>query len=153
MGPEPLPGVIIVEIGDPPGVLPPAAKLADVVAESRRTNQREIHIQACLPGQDPDVERYVVDSDGVRCRIEGHQLPAQGQEGGDMVALYLPKKSIILTLDPAVCDLFLLQGEQVQKGIKGFSSVVKYQLQQGKIQHLMVGKGLGDFSRFRKESV
>ena len=41
-----------------------------------------------------------------------------------MVALYLPKKTKVLVLDPAVRDSFLLQGDQIQKGIKGFGFVV-----------------------------
>ena len=94
-----------------------------------------------------------MDPHGVRGRIEGHQLPAQGQESGDMVALYLPKKTKVLVLDPAVRDSFLLQGDQIQKGIKGFGFVVKHQLQNSQIQRLTVGKGLGGLVPFRKESV
>lgn len=129
--PEPLPGVVIVEVGDALGLRPPAAELAQVVAEGRCPHQGEVHRQPSLAGQDGGVQGHVVHPDGVGSRVKGHKFPAQGEQGQNMLFLGRLEEALVVCRRGAVVQALRRKGEQVHQGVEGVRPVLEGQIQQG----------------------
>ena len=81
---QPLPGIIIVQIGDALCIRAAAAELADIVAQGGRADERDVDRKPgflrALGGQRGDV----VHADGVRSGVKRQKLPADAQHGHKM---------------------------------------------------------------------
>ena len=77
---EPLPGVVIVQIRDAPGVGPTAAEFTNVMAERGCAHQRQIDRKARLGRQKRRMHGDVVHADGMTGGVERLHLPADAHE-------------------------------------------------------------------------
>ena len=108
-----------MQIGNPPGIPATAAEFSDVVAHGGGTDQGDVHLNSRLLGKAGGVDRHIVDADGVACRGEGHAVPADAQQGGEMVPGHQLPEGRILRPQTAGSQLLLVGPVQVQQGIEG----------------------------------
>ena len=134
---EPLPGIIIVQIGDAPEVLAAAAELADVVPQRRRTHERQIDREARPLRQNRRMQGDIVHADGVRGGVEGRRLHPQAHNGHQMVLPHGLGKQAVLPLHAAAGDGILRQGQKVEAGVKAVRRVLQRGLERGKIAFLV----------------
>ena len=116
---QPLPGEVIVQIGDSPSIPSTAAEFSDIVAQRCGAAQGDIHRDPRLQRLPSHMHRHMVHTDGMRCRVEGHDLPPDAHELDKIIVLHrLPEASGFLG-DAALLQLRLCHGVNVRQGIKG----------------------------------
>lgn len=98
MAAEPLPGVIIVQIGNAAQILAPAAEFSDVMPQRRRADQRQVDRESGLFRENGRVQSDIVDADGMRCGVEGRRFHAEAHDGHKMAFPHGLLKACILRL-------------------------------------------------------
>ena len=133
---EPPVRIVIMQVGDPLGVLAPTAEFADVMGQRGGADQGDVHGHACHLSLADHVQRQGMDSDGMGGGIEGHGLPAQSHERHEAGGCDRPAEPLILVADKAIRQLRLGQRGDVAQGIVGAAAGLRLQkeVQDGEIE-------------------
>ena len=116
---QPLPGEVIVQVGNAAGVRTPAAEFADIMAQRRRADQGDIHRDPRLKGLPGHMHGHMVHADGMGRRIKGHNFPPDAHQLDEIVIFHGFPEAGILLLDPAVNQFFFRGGVNIRQRIKG----------------------------------
>ena len=125
-----------MQIGYPGGVTAPAAEFADVVAQSRRADEGQVHREARLLCKQGRMHRYIVHADGVGGRVEGLQLPSQAQQRHQMSLAHRQPEARVFRRHIAVFLLLRFQGQKICQRVKFLHILRKQSFQHQQIQPL-----------------
>ena len=154
---EPPVRIVIMQVGDPLGVLAPTAEFADVMGQRGGADQGDVHGHARHPGLSGHVQCQGMDPDGMGGGVEGHGLPAQPHERHEAGRCDRPAEPPVFVADQAARELLLGQGGDVAQGIVGAAAGLCLQkvVQDGKVKLRGLGFRLADGAPLRigKEAV
>ena len=153
---EPLPGIVVVQIGDAGGVPAAAAKFSNVMAERGGRHQGHVHRQPCGGGLTGGVQRDVVNADGMRGRVKGLELPPNAHQGDKMALCDRPAETRVFRSHPAGLQFLFRQGGNIGQRIVGTALLLAGEqgFQQGQIKTHRLGlrRGIGWAVRVGKQA-
>ena len=126
---EPLPGIIIVQIGDPAQIRAAAAEFADIVAERRRADERQVDREAGLFRKDRRMQRDIMHADGMRGRVKRRCLHPEAHHGQNVILAHGLPEQAVLRLHAAPGQSLLRQRKQIEIGIKAVCTAGKRRFQ------------------------
>ena len=134
---EPLPGIIIMKVGDARGVLAPAAEFSDVVAEGGGADQRQIDRDSGAACQNGRVQRQIVDADGVRGGVEAPQLARDAQQRQNVALMHGAQEGGIFLFHAALPKRLRRKLQKIGQRVRIACVPRKERLQHGQILRLL----------------
>ena len=133
---EPLPGIVIVQIGHPGGVTAPAAEFSDVVAQGCGADEGQVYREARLLCKQGRMHRHIVHTDGMGGRVKGLQLPSQAQQRHQMSLAHRQPEACVFGRRVAVFLLLRFQGQKICQRVKFLHVLRKQGFQHQQVQPL-----------------
>ena len=133
---EPLPGIVIVQIGHPGGITAPAAEFADVVAQGCGADEGQVYREARLLCKQGRMHRHIVYTDGVGGGVKGLQLPSQTQQRHKMSLAHRQPEACVFGRHVAVFLLLCFRGQKVCQRVKFLHILRKQGFQHQQVQPL-----------------